>query len=55
MLEGYQEVADLIMKKVQQDKVNGSCAYRCPPIDNDTEPQCYQPDLLLGKVMYVLK
>ena len=55
VLEKHQEVADLIMTKVEQDKVNGSCEYRCPPINNDTEPQCYQPDLLLGRVMYVLK
>ena len=43
------------MKKVQQDKINGSCEYRCPPIKNDTEPQCYQQDLLLGKAIYILK
>ena len=50
----FHEKALIILEKVQQDEINGTCKYPCPPISSDAEiaTQCYQPDLLLGEISF---
>ena len=47
---GHKEIADMILKKVKEDKGNKKCDYTCPPVKNGIPIQnsCYQPDLMEG-------
>ena len=50
----FHEKALIILDKVQQDAINDTCQYPCPPISRDAEiaTQCYQPDLLFGEILF---
>ena len=50
---GRFDIAELIMEKVQEEKINGSCEYTCPPLKNNPEVsnKCYQADLLKGEIL----
>ena len=51
----FHEKALIILDKVQQEEINGTCQYSCPPISSDAEigTLCYQPDLLLGEIFFL--
>ena len=47
---GQKEIADMILKKVKEDKGNKKCDYPCPSVKTGslTLTSCFYPDLMEG-------
>ena len=47
---GFKEIADMILKKVKEDKGTEPCEYPCPPVKTGIPflRSCYYPDLMEG-------